>query len=82
MKDLNQFFVAPNPVPVNASIIVQFSGKHSNPDSYSIVNESGQTIRKGKITDTSRDLSLSVGGMPDGHYWLVIGDRRERFTVV
>ncbi len=82
MKDQNPFFVTPNPVPVNASINIQFSGVPFNPDSYYITNENGATIRKGKIIDAARNFSLSVRGMPDGTYWLIMGDRKERFTIV
>ncbi len=82
MKDQNPFFVSPNPVPVNASINIHFSGQPFSPDSYCITNENGITIRKGKITDSTRNFSLSVKGMPDGTYWLVMGDRKERFIIV
>jgi hypothetical protein len=82
MKDQNPFFVSPNPVPVNASINIQFSGVSFSPESYYITNESGMTVRKGKIFDATRNFSLSVRGMPDGTYWLVMGDRKERFTIV
>ncbi|MBL7721801.1 MAG: hypothetical protein JNK98_07400, partial [Chitinophagaceae bacterium] len=74
MKDQSPFFVSPNPVPVNASINIQFSGVSFNPDSYYITNENGATIRKGKIIDAARNFSLSVRGMPDGTYWLIMGD--------
>ena len=82
MKELDSFLLSPNPVPANASITVQFSGYPIRNDCYQIINESGNRIRSGKITDTFRDFSLSVGGMPDGIYWLVMGERRERFTIV
>lgn len=82
MKDQSPFFVTPNPVPVNASINIQFSGEPFYTEHYCIINEKGEIIRKGKIVDTFRDFSLSVRGMPDGTYWLIIGDRKERFTIV
>lgn len=82
MKNHDRFLLTPNPVPLNASITVQFPVVPFSADSYYITNDSGQLIRKGKITDAARELSLSIGGMPDGIYWLVMGECRERFTIV
>jgi hypothetical protein len=82
MKNQPLLFLSPNPVPANACITVQFPGHPNSTDNYRIINEEGQLIRKGKITDTSRDLLLSVGGMPDGTYWLELGELRERFSIV
>jgi hypothetical protein len=82
MENQRLLFVSPNPVPANACITVQMPGHPFGADNYRIINEEGQLIRKGKITDSSRDLLLSVGGMPDGTYWLVLGELRERFKIV
>ncbi|HNR15608.1 MAG TPA: hypothetical protein PKG90_02955 [Chitinophagaceae bacterium] len=82
MKNQSQFVVSPNTVPCNASITVQSPVNMFGSDSYHIVNDSGELIRKGRICDPTREFSLSVGGMPDGIYWLVMGDLRERFTIV
>ncbi|MBI3137615.1 MAG: hypothetical protein HYZ15_03435 [Sphingobacteriales bacterium] len=82
MKDFSRFMVTPNPVPLNASITVQFPLVASPAESYHITDDNGQLIRRGKIQDRDRELSLSTGGMQDGVYWLVVGDCRERFTIV
>lgn len=82
MKSQTLFVVSPNPVPANACITVQLSESPFGTDDYRIINEQGELVRKGKISDPKRDFSLSVGGMPDGIYWLVMGDAKERFTIV
>jgi hypothetical protein len=82
MKNQPVFFVSPNPVPSNACITIQMPAQPYSADNYRIINEQGQLIRKGKITDSSRDLLVSVGGMPDGTYWLEMGELRERFSIV
>jgi hypothetical protein len=69
-------------VPANACITVQMQGHPYGADNYRIINNDGKLIRKGKIADTSRELLLSVGGMPDGIYWLEMGELRERFSIV
>ncbi len=82
MKDYNRFQVSPNPAPLNASITVFFSANPVVAESYQITNDSGQLIRRGRITDRDRELSLSTGGMRDGVYWLIVGENRERFTIL
>ncbi len=82
MKDLSRFMVTPNPVPLNASITVQFPLVSTPAETYHITDDNGQLIRRGRIQDRDRELSLSTGGMQDGVYWLVVGDYRERFTIV
>ncbi|HQV59861.1 MAG: hypothetical protein IPN39_03060 [Chitinophagaceae bacterium] len=82
MKNQTKFVVSPNMVPSNASITVQSPVNMFAADSYHIVNDRGELVRKGKISDPAREFSLSVGGMPDGIYWLVMGELRERFTIV
>jgi hypothetical protein len=82
MKTLRQLLVNPNPVPANASVTIQSASATFTDNQYFITKENGDLVRKGKIADTSRDFSLSVGGMPDGNYWLVMGEERERFTIV
>jgi hypothetical protein len=82
MKNPCPLLVSPNPVPANASIRVQSAENSFSESQYYITNEAGGLVRKGKIADPNREFSLSVGGMPDGTYWLVMGEYRERFTIV
>jgi hypothetical protein len=81
MKNPAQLLVSPNLVPANASIKIQ-PAVTSSSDRYQITNEKGELIRRGMITDPSREFSLSVGGMACGHYWMELGGQKERFTVV
>ncbi len=74
--------VSPHLVPVNASLQIQRIGSCFSDTQYTITKENGDVIRKGTICDTNRDFSLSVGGMPDGNYYFVLGNERERFTIV
>jgi hypothetical protein len=82
MKNQPLLFVSPNPVPANACFSVQMQGDPCSADNYRIVNNDGKLVRRGKITDTTRELLVSVGGMADGTYWLEMGDLRERFSIV
>lgn len=82
MGNLSAIVVSPNLVPANASITIQSPDHYFASEIYQIENDEGVLIRRGKITDPAREFSLSVGGMPDGIYWLVMGNCRERFTIV
>ena len=82
MKDVNRFQVSPNPAPLNASITVSFPTDPVVAECYQITDDSGQLIRRGRITDRDRELFLSTGGMQDGVYWLIVGESRERFTIL
>lgn len=82
MKDLIRFQVSPNPAPLNASITVMFPCNPVAGESYQIMDDDGHLIRRGKITDRDRELFLSTGGMRDGVYWLIVGESRERFTIL
>jgi hypothetical protein len=82
MKSQTQLVVNPSLVPANASLTIQRTGAVFSDSQYFITKENGDLVRKGKIADTSRDFSLSVGGMPDGSYYFVMGNERERFTIV
>jgi hypothetical protein len=82
MNDLIRFQVSPNPAPLNASITVLFPGNPVVAESYQIMDDDGHLIRRGRITDRDRELFLSTGGMRDGVYWLIVGESRERFTIL
>jgi hypothetical protein len=78
----NRLAVTPALVPANSSVLVQRTENNFPANQYQVTNENGDIIRKGIIQDISRDCSFSVGGMPDGNYYFVVGENRERFTVV
>jgi len=82
MSLLNRFLVSPNPAPLNASITVLFPPNPVVAESYQITDDDGHLIRHGRITDRDRELFLSTGGMQDGVYWLIVGESRERFTIL
>ncbi|MFM2338021.1 MAG: Secretion system C-terminal sorting domain [Bacteroidota bacterium] len=78
----NQLAVTPALVPANSSILIQRIEKKFPCNQYQVTNENGDVIRKGFIQDISRDFSISVRGMPDGIYFFIVGDNKERFTIV
>ncbi len=82
MSVLNRFQVSPNPAPLNASITVLFPTVPVVAESYQITDDDGHLIRRGRITERDRELFLSTGGMQDGVYWLIVGESRERFTIL
>lgn len=82
MSVLNRFQVSPNPAPLNASITVLFPTAPVVAESYQITDDDGHLIRRGRITERDRELFLSTGGMQDGVYWLIVGESRERFTIL
>lgn len=82
MSVLNRFQVSPNPAPLNASITVLFPTVPVVAESYQITDDDGHLIRRGRITERDRELFLSTGGMQDGVYWLIVGESRERFTLL
>ena len=82
MSVLNRFQVSPNPAPLNASITVLFPTVPVVAESYHITDDDGHLIRRGRITERDRELFLSTGGMQDGVYWLIVGESRERFTIL
>jgi len=82
MKDYNRFQVSPNPAPLNASITVLFPADPVVAGTYQITDDDGHLIRRGRISERDRELFLSTGGMRDGVYWLIVGESRERFTIL
>ncbi len=82
MKDLLRFQVNPNPVPANGCFTVIFPPVFSPADTYQIMDDDGHLIRRGRLPERDRELALSTGGMHDGVYWLIVGDNRERFTIL
>lgn len=82
MKDLLRFQVNPNPVPANGCFTLIFPPLQFPADMYQITDEEGRLIRRGRITERDRELALSSGGMQDGVYWIIVGENRERFTIL
>lgn len=74
--------ISPNQVPADARIIIRTAADLFNDTSYIITNETGKTVRRGRISSGIKEFYLSVVGMTTGNYYVSVGAVREKFTVI
>jgi hypothetical protein len=74
----NQFNVYPN--PTNGVLFVETHGRAPLPTpTYRISNLMGQTILSGNIT--AENQQIDVSGLPEGMYFITVGDATRKFVV-
>lgn len=78
----SSILISPIQVPGDARIIVRTAKEIFDDNSYIITNQSGKTIRRGKISSGIKEFYLSVVGMAAGRYYVTVGGVTEKFTVI
>ena len=74
----NQFNVYPN--PTNGVLFVETHGRASLPnETYRITNLMAQTLMTGQITTENQQIDVS--NLPEGMYFITIGDTTRKFVV-
>jgi len=74
----NQFNVYPN--PTNDILFVETHGRASLPnETYRITNLMGQILLTGQIT--AENQQIDVSGLPEGMYFITVGDETRKFVV-
>ena len=68
------------PNPTNGVLFVETQNFASLPtQTYRIINLMGQTLMSGQITDETQQIDVS--GLPQGMYFISVGDVTQKFVV-
>ena len=73
--------LSPLKVELNEILTVYAASGFFREIEYLIIDESGRTIRKGKIANNLSEFKLRIVGIRTGEYKLVMGKEQEKFVV-
>ncbi|MFV8347662.1 T9SS type A sorting domain-containing protein [Flavobacterium sp. ZB4P13] len=79
VKNLNSVYLYPNPTSNILNIVVE--NKSETPDTYSVINSSGQIIKSKKIKSED-DLHINVSNLTQGIYFLKLSKNKSETTTI